>query len=89
MKKRDLRSYDKEQLSLIVLNDNTLFRMFYSSAKEQNWDKFINDLRSYWFHFTEEQERTLYKDWSDQVLCVKQIHDSTIYQSLRMALINK
>lgn len=89
MTKQDLRSYDKEQLSLIVLNDNILFRMFYSSAKEQNWDKFINDLKSYWFHFTEEQERTLYKDWLEQVLSIKQIHASPIYQSLKMALINK
>lgn len=67
MKKQDLTMYGDSELSLLVLNDEPLYKVFMTSVRMESFS-FILDHVYDLFTFTQEQEDNLRESWSAEVL---------------------
>lgn len=66
MEKQDLTMYGDGELSLLVLNDEPLYRVFMTSVRMERFS-FILDHVSDLFTFTQEQEDDLRETWEEEV----------------------
>lgn len=67
MKKQDLTMYGDGELSLLVLNDEPLYKVFMRSVELERFN-FILDHVDDLFTFTQDQEDDLRETWSAEVL---------------------
>lgn len=66
MEKQDLTIYGEQELSLLVMNDEPLYKVFIRSVELERFN-FILDHVSDIFTFTQEQEDDLRDTWEDEL----------------------
>lgn len=66
MEKQDLTMYGDGELSLLVMNDEPLYKVFMRSVELERFN-FILDHVNDLFTFTQDQEDDLRETWDDEV----------------------
>jgi hypothetical protein len=67
MKKQDLTNYGEQELSLLVMNTEPLYKVMMASVRMGKFD-YILDHVSELFTFTDEQAGDLRLTWEDEIL---------------------